>query len=278
MSLFDKTSRLPREVQGLVAEFREQLPKVLGKNLVGTYLFGSIAFPEYEPRAGDIDFYTVIRRRLGAREIRDLDRMHRVLTAKFDFGRKLDGFYIPLFQARRSRSSRRLVSSSHGRIHRGGFDDAWALHREHFRRGAYIRLHGPRSRDIFSTADLSSIRKALYRGLAYSRNIIDSDPWWAVLNLCRVVYTFRTGRIAVSKLQGARWALKELDPKWRPPIMAAIRTYKRQGSSRDRAVLKKYARGFLGYASVRAIAFDSVWDTRQSKIAHLRKRKMDEGI
>ena len=274
MSLFaDRTGRLPPEVRGLVGEFRDHLSKFLGKNLVGAYLFGSIAFPEYEPRAGDLDFYTVTRTQLSPENVSDLDVMHRYLAAKFEFGRKLDGFYIPLTKARRSRSPRGLVYAAHGTIHRGGFDDAWALHREHFHRGSYIRLHGPRPREIFPPADWASIRKDLYRALAYTRSIIRSDPWWAVLNLCRLVYTFKTGNVAVSKLQAAKWALETYESTWRPLIMSAIRTYKQRGSSKDRAVLKRDAKTFLGFASVRVIAFDSVRDTRQPNIEYRRNRR-----
>lgn len=262
MSLFaDRISKLPPAVWDLVGEFRDHLSAFLERNLFGAYLFGSIAFPEYEPRAGDIDFYTVTRRQLGPREISDLDVMHRYLAAKFEFGRKLDGFYIPLTKARRSRIPRGLVYTSHGTIHKGGLDDAWALHREHFHQGGYVRLHGPRPDTVFPRPDWGSLRKELYRALIYTRSVIASDPWWAVLNLCRLVSTFKTGRVAVSKLQSAKWALENLDPRWRPLIMSAIRTYEQRGSSKDPAILKRDSKKFLGYALVRVIAFDTDWYT-----------------
>src|SRR6266571_3136493 len=185
------TSRLdslPPDIKQLVEGYREGLLTSLGSNLTGAYLHGSIAFPEFEPRAGDIDFYVVTRRSLNAREIKGLDRLHRALAAKFEFGSKLDGFYIPYATARKQESPKNLVYGSHGRIHRGGSDDAWAIHREHFARSAYIRLHGPRPSRIFSRASWPEIRSALYRQLIYARKIIDSDPWWSVLSLCRLVY------------------------------------------------------------------------------------------
>jgi hypothetical protein len=255
-----------------VREFRDEVSKVLQRNLVGAYLYGSIAFPDYEPRAGDIDFYAVIRRPLNRREIDNLDQMHRTLAARYEDGRRLDGFYIPLSKTRKSVNPRALVYGVHGRVHRSGSDDAWALHREHFHGSAYIRLHGPQASSLFPSADWHSIRSALYRQLAYSRKIIDSDPWWAVLNLCRIVYSFKTGRIAVSKLGAADWALREFPSKWHPLIRSAIRTYRKTGHGRDNAILRRDARRFLGFASVRAIAFGTVWDTRAPPIAHLRNR------
>ncbi len=243
----------------------------LSKNIVGAYLHGSIAFPEYNPEAGDIDFYVVVHRSPNRSEIRSLDRLHRSLAAKFQFGRKLDGFYISNAAVRRRENPKDLVYGAHGRIHRGGSDDAWALHREHFAHSAYIRLYGPKASRIFPRAKWPEIRSALYRQLVYARRIIDSDPWWSVLNLCRLVYSFKIGRIAVSKLGAANWALKSLPSRWRPLIRSAVKTYKGTVDRRDRTIPGRDAGKFLGFASVRVIAFDIASNSRQKKTAYLRK-------
>ena len=195
------------------------------------------------------------------------------MAAKFEFGSKLDGYYVPYASVRRRENPKNLVYGAHGRIHRGGSDDAWAIHREHLARSAYIRLYGPRASRIFSRPDWEEIRSALYRQLVYARNIIDSDPWWSVLNLCRLVYSFKNGSIVVSKLGAARWALKRLQSRWKPVIKSAIRTYKRIGDRKDRVILKRDARKFLGFASIRIIAFDFALNSRRQKTAYLRKSR-----
>ncbi|OLD56486.1 hypothetical protein AUI46_00785 [archaeon 13_1_40CM_2_52_13] len=249
----------------------------LGSNLAGAYLHGSVAFPEFEPRAGDIDFYVVVRRSLNAREIKGLDHLHRALAARFEFGSKLDGFYIPTVLAGRRESPKNLVYGAHGRLHRGASDDAWAIHREHFTHSAYIRLYGPRASRIFSRANWPEIRSALYRQLVYARKIIDSDPWWSVLNLCRLVYDFKRGSIVASKMGAAMWALKSLPSRWKPVIKSAIKTYKGIADRKDRTVLKRDARKFLGFASIRVIAFDIALDSRRQKTAYLRKSQTGTG-
>jgi len=241
---------------------------------VGAYLHGSIAFPEFQPKAEDIDFYVVVRRTLNRSEIESLDGLHRSLAAKLGFGNKLDGFYVPYARARKRENPRNLVYGAHGQIHRGGSDDAWALHREHFARSAYIRLHGPRASRIFSRAYWPEIRSALYRQLVYARKIIDSDPWWSVLNLCRLVYSFERGRVVVSRLGAARLALKRLPSRWKPVITSAIKTYKGIADSRDRSILGRDARKFLGFASIRVIAFDIALNSRRPNTAYLRKTRM----
>ena len=254
-------------------DYREGLLTSLAGNLAGAYLHGSIAFPEFEPRPGDIDFYVVLRRPLNGREIKGLDRLHQALAKRFEFGSKLDGFYIPSALARKRANPKGLVYGSHGKIHRGGSDEAWAIHREHFARYAYIRLYGPSAGRIFSRPKWGEIRSALYRQLVYARSIIDSDPWWSVLNLCRLIYDFKTGGIIASKLGAARWGLKRLPSRWKPVIRSAIKTYMGIASGNDHAILKRNARKFLSFASVRVIAFNIALDSRRQKTAHLRKSR-----
>src|SRR5438094_692487 len=264
---------LPPGIHRLVEGYREGLLTSLGTNLAGAYLHGSIAFPEFEPGAGDIDFYVVTRQSLNSREIKGLDRLHRALAAKFEFGSKLDGYYVPYASVRRRASPKNLVYGAHGRIHRGGSDDAWAIHREHFARSAYIRLYGPKASRVFSRPNWPEIRGALYRQLVYARKIIDSDPWWSVLNLCRLVYTFKTESVAVSKLGAARWAMKKLSSRWKPVIRSAVKRYKRTADRRDLTILRKDARKFLGFASVRVIAFDIASNSRRQGTAYLRSSR-----
>jgi streptomycin 3"-adenylyltransferase len=247
----------------------------LGNNFVGAYFHGSIVFPEYNPESGDIDFYVVVRRSLTRSEIKGLDRLHRSLAAKFAFGSKLDGFYIPRAAARRKENPKNLVYGAHGRIHRGGSDDAWALHREHFARSAYVRLYGPSADRIFARASWPEIRSALYRQLAYARKIIDSDLWWSVLNLCRLVYSFKLGRVAISKLAAAQWALGRLPSGWKPLIKSAIKTYMGIAVSRDRTTLRRDGQGFLGFASVRVIALDIASKSQGQETGYLRKRRTE---
>jgi len=245
----------------------------LSNNFIGAYLHGSIAFPEHNPEAGDLDFYVVTRRPLNGTEIKSLAHLHRSLAAKFEFGSKLDGFYIPYAAARVHENPRNLVYGAHGRIHRRGSDNAWALHREHFARSAYIRIYGPRASRVFSRPNWTEIRSALYRQLVYARKIIDSDPWWSVLNLCRLVYTFKTENVAVSKLGAARWAMKKLSSRWKPVIRSAVKRYKRTADRRDLTILRKDARKFLGFASVRVIAFDIASNSRRQGTAYLRSSR-----
>src|SRR5207253_3446158 len=116
-----------------------------------------------------------------------------------------------------------------------------------------------------------------YRQLPDASNIIDGDPGWSVLNLGRLLYDFKNGRSVVSKLGAARWALKRLPSRWKPVIKSATKTYKGIGVKKDRVILKRDARKFLGFASIRIIAFDIALNSRRRKTAYLRKSRTGTG-
>ena len=81
----------------------------------------------------------------------------------------------------------------------------------------------------------------------------------------------------MSKLGAARWALKRLPSRWKRVIESAIKRYKGIGDKKDRTILKKDARKFLGFASIRVIAFDIALDSRRQKTAYLRKSRTGTG-
>ncbi len=261
---------IPVSVRDLIKEFRDGLLETLNGNLVGAYLHGSIAFPEFEPTAGDIDFYIVVQRSLNENERNKLDKLHQTLARKFEHGKRLDGFYIPLVKARKQESPPDLAYGARGKLRVGGHDDAWAIHREHFHRSTYITLHGPLAGEIFPSTSWPEIRSELYLQLNSAKRRIRKYPGYAVLSLCRLIYDFENRNIAISKIGAAQWALKKLPPEWRPLVRSAISAYRGKADETDSALLKKKADAFLAFATDRITAHD-LHHSLKSTIACLRK-------
>lgn len=244
---------------------------ILDNNLVGAYLHGSVAFPGFQPESGDIDFYVVVNRPLSKADVDGLDHLHSSLAREHDLGGKLDGFYIPLAKARKDRSPKGLVYGANGRVRLGGYDDAWAIHREHFQHSSYISLHGPRARKIFPAPSWPELRNELYHQLHSVRKNISNHPACSVLSLSRLIYNFEKGNITVSKIQAAQRAVKNLPPKWWPLLRSATRDYRGRADNKDRALLKREARAFLGFASLQMIAFDPTENPRSPAVKYLTK-------
>lgn len=110
------------------------------------------------------------------------------------------------------------------------------------------------------------IRSGLFRDLAEARRTVDSDPSAAVMNLCRIVISFKRGKIITSNLTAARWASKSF-PEWSGLIRIA-RSQTNARHVREGGVPSSQVRKFLGFAMVRAVSFDAAWDIRLASKSH----------
>lgn len=127
--------------------------------------------------------------------------MHRTLSSRFRFGKALDGLYIPLSKASKRSIPTRLIFAANGRVHKNGRDDAWALHRQHLRQGACIILYGPKPRTILLPPSWNEIERALNTEISFTKKVLDKYPFWTVLNLCRLIYSFENRQVVISKIQ-----------------------------------------------------------------------------
>jgi hypothetical protein len=71
--------------------------------------------------------------------------------------------------------------------------------------------------------------------------------------------------------------LKRLPSRWNPVIKSAIKTYKEIADRKDRMILRRDARKFLGFASVRVISFDIASNRRRQNTASLRRTTIGTG-
>jgi len=67
--------------------------------------------------------------------------------------------------------------------------------------------------------------------------------------------------------------MKKLSSRWKPVIRSAVKRYKRTEDRRDLTILRRDARKFLGFASVRVIAFDIASNSRRQGTAYLRSSR-----
>src|ERR1700753_2325430 len=65
-------ARAPAQVSALLRELAARLPVILGRNLVGIYLYGSLTPRVFHPRRSDVDLIVVTRRDLSDTQFRRL--------------------------------------------------------------------------------------------------------------------------------------------------------------------------------------------------------------
>lgn len=220
------------EVNVVLRELQPGVREALRDQFVGMYLSGSLAAGGFD-RASDVDFVVVTEQEVAGRRFERLDALHqRIATLDPWPATQLDGTYISRRAIRRFDPAR----SVHANLDRGAgerlkmtqYDEGWVVHCFVLRERG-IRLEGPHPRtliDPVTPEDLQNAMRGVLRG--WATRILD-DPGlldrrgyqaYAVLSLCRILYTLRFGDVA-SKPAAARWARETLGPRWTPVIERA---------------------------------------------------------
>src|SRR6267142_820151 len=64
---------IPTQVSTLLQDLTTQLPVILGRNLVGIYLYGSVTQRSFNPKRSDVDCIVVTQRDLSDAQFKKLD-------------------------------------------------------------------------------------------------------------------------------------------------------------------------------------------------------------
>jgi len=234
---------IAKEVRNIGEAFRDGLQASLGSKLVGVYLYGAVAFPEVAP-IGDIDFHVILQEALTEGERSALKGLHESLAQRFPpLGSELDGYYLLLEDARKETPPR-------SQMWNGAIDHSWALHREHIRAGRRVILYGPDPDEIYPPAKWPEIESALLGELDFVEKHLHDYPDYCILNLCRLMYSFETSDVVVSKAMAAEWAYSAL-PAWRRYIDLARKSYAGQRTAQDRELMLNEIEGLLKFAQER---------------------------
>ena len=230
---------LPEDVQIVCTGLRDGLKVTLGNNLYGIYLYGAAVFPEMK-HIHDIDCHVVLKRPLTAREKSEIQQLHRGLADKYPVvGDDLDAWYILLGDTQQPSPPRHQV-------HPDLFDNSWALHHAHMRAGYCIILYGPEPEQVFPAPTWSELVAGLEAEQIFIEKHLSEYPDYCVLNLCRLIYSYRMKDVVISKQAAAEWAIDNL-PAWRPLIEAALRSYAGEIDGEDNQLLESETERFYRF-------------------------------
>jgi predicted nucleotidyltransferase len=210
--------KFPEPAGSLVERIAAELPDLLGPNLVGMYLYGSLAFGCYNPVRSDVDILVVTRRRI-APEARDpvarfLHPLREKLEITFLTRAQLDPWRYP------SPFDYHLSGSSE--VHDGtGVDIATEVTNA---RTASVALVGPPADELLPEVPVEDYLDCVVRDIHWARDRAD-EPVYIVLSGCRALAFARTGRV-LSKADGAEWALGELPREFRELAEHALAAYR----------------------------------------------------
>lgn len=217
------------EVDTVIEPLLAGIKEILGQDLVGVYIFGSLAAGGFD-RESDVDLLVATRVDLSDPQFEQLKSLHQRIAGIDSWcAAQLEVTYVPLSALRRYNPG----DDVHATLERGQgqllermrHDTDGMVHR-HTLREKGITLFGPLPQELIDPVTPEDLRAAMRPVLDGWLAHLHEAPEqvgsrghhaYIVLTVCRVLYTLATGAVT-SKPEAAQWAKTALDPRWAPLI------------------------------------------------------------
>lgn len=236
--LLDSGVRAPKnagDAQELMQRVKKTYSDILGENLRGLYLHGSLAAGCFQWNRSDIDFLAVVRDPLELKEKMLLvDALYRLQEeappAGFEMSVILEKYcrnipypipfelhYSAAHQADYERDNEAFCRDMHGTD-----EDLTAhilcLH------AFGVTLLGPAIARAFDPVRREDAMRAILHDANEAKAPVLDKPGYYVLNLCRAL-AYKRENLVLNKRDGAEWALQNLDQEHQRVIQAALNAY-----------------------------------------------------
>jgi hypothetical protein len=215
------------DVNAVVHDLLTSLHAILGAEVAGMYLVGSLALGDFDPRDSDLDLLIVTVSALSEATVAALRDLHQ----RFDhsasaWAARLDAVYIPQEVLRESSptAARYPILEWQELLVLEPLESGWPIQR-HTLRAYGVVVSGPDPRSLLDPVHPDELRRASAAKVEEWRARALGDPEWVaglqvrrqhtyvVLTLCRLLYTLDTGAVA-SKPAAARWAERTRASRW----------------------------------------------------------------
>jgi hypothetical protein len=215
------------DVNAVVHDLLTSLQAILGPQLHGMYLAGSLALGDFHPHDSDLDLIIVTCGTVSDEIVTALRDLHQ----RFDhsasaWAARVDAVYIPQDVLRESSptADRYPILEWPGFLVLEPLESGWPIQRYTLRESGVV-VSGPDPRSLLDPVDPDDLRHASAVIVERWRDQAHSDPEWpawlrepdnhrfVVLTLCRLLYTLETGSVA-SKPAAAHWAVRTLAARW----------------------------------------------------------------
>jgi hypothetical protein len=220
------------EVNAVLERLLSEARSVLGEQFTGLYLYGSLSSGDFDPATSDIDFLVLTARELSSATISALELMHgRLWAGGLVWAAKLEGAYLPQAVIRRfDPDDGPFPCVNEGRFYLAKQGSDWVIQRHILREMGHC-LAGPDIRPLIDPVSADDLRGSVRLVMREWWEPMIENPGWlqgrddyqayAVLSMCRVMYTLEHGEIA-SKPVSARWMRTAFDGRWRGLIDRAL--------------------------------------------------------
>ncbi len=225
---------MDRHAEMLMKEISAELQNILGNNLVGIYIHGSLAFGCFNREKSDIDFIVATEREpafIQKKQVIELllsmdqKAPRKGFETSFVLEKDCKNFFYPTpYQLHFSNSHKeKYLKDIDSHINRlQGTDKDLAAHFTVIS-SVGITFYGKDKKDVFSPVPkefyLDSIKFDIENAVAE----ITDAPVYLTLNLCRVL-AYKQDDAVISKAEGGLWGIKNI-PQYKGIIEKAYRRY-----------------------------------------------------
>lgn len=199
----------------------KNISDILKEQFVGIYIHGSLALHDFVPERSDIDLVVLTKEVLLEETLKKLKVIHdKISSSKLLYAQRIECIYIPIDSLRNYSQEKAYFPC----LHVGGefYTDGFGIIEKHVLREKEIIIKGPDTKSFMKPVTAAELKKAALDSLRewwlpklkdHSKLLKDDYQVYAVLTMCRALYTIQFGDIA-SKSTAAQYAVKTLDAKW----------------------------------------------------------------
>lgn len=219
----------------LLTTISNNYQKILGKNLCGIYVHGSLAFDCFHWEKSDIDFLVVVYENLTLNQ--KISLIHTLLDLNPDAPPK--GFemsvvlyddcktfrYPTPFQLHYSNAHIEKITTDIREFCRTmrGTDCDLAAHFIVIKKKGLV-LYGLPIKDVFEDVSASDYLASIKADIEDAENDIETNPVYIILNLCRVL-AYIKDNLVLSKSEGGKWGICHLSDEYKDLIQEALDCY-----------------------------------------------------
>ena len=219
-------------INAMLTEWVEGLKRLLGKNIVGLYLSGSLAYGDFVPERSDIDLQAIVQSPLREDELGSVEQLHREIERGCSRWKdRVECSYVPLeLLCELTPPAKSRPWWGFGTLYaEAPAGNEWIIN--HYLLSKHgIALEGPDFNELIPPINVHDVRQASAGDLFQEwLPKMDNTAWlsnshnqsYLVLNLCRILHTVIQGEPRSKKVAG-QWA-KAVYPQWQDLIEQAER-------------------------------------------------------
>jgi hypothetical protein len=234
MRIQDSTDITPhQDINAILKELAENLQRILGPQLFGLYLTGSLSYGDFDRGSSDIDFLAILNRALSAEQFDLIKQAHRRIGEQYPlWAARIEGSYITydmLGYVEPPPMARPYINDGAFWHPDPCYGNEWLLNL-YVLYDCGIALAGPQPKTFLPPIDIAAVREASRRDLLdewkpklqHLTYLQDSHcQAYVVLTLCRILHRARHDQVA-SKRVAAAWVKQTYDARWSTLIDDAL--------------------------------------------------------